>query len=106
MAVKSSLDGNKKENELAKSSLDFLQLNVRKTILSMQYVNQKCERKDSFCVFLQEPYCHKGRITGLNKQHQIFQSTDPYPRAGMYCSSLMPIFPMMEISDRDTFVAQ
>ena len=45
------------------------------------YLNERTSKKDTFIHLGQEPYCYKGKIKGLDNQHQTFQGEDYHRQA-------------------------
>lgn len=77
------------------------ELNQRKCKGSMDFVNVQMSRKDTFIFLGQEPYTVKGKVNGLDKQHQLFQTKEAC-RAYIYAHRFLPILFDAERSDRDT----
>ena len=88
--------------EFLKSNIHFLQINNQKRIMSTESTSRIASNLNSFCVLGSEPSTVGFNITGLNKTHKIIQAAIDKPRAYIYCHKNLEIWPVEELTTRDT----
>ena len=88
----------------ALSSISFSQVNLGKRVAAMPTLAQR-HSKDLFISLIQEPHVlggkAKGKISGLDSQHQIHRAPLDECRAAIYAHKDIPIWANQDLSDKD-----
>ena len=78
----------------------FYSLNSQHCQAAMANLRKLLSNRDSFCLFLQEPYLRKGRVAEFQGLSPVF-AEGTNPRAAMVCARDMDIWFCPEYSGRD-----
>lgn len=84
--------------------LSITQLNQRKCKGCSDYINEITCKKEYFIHLGQEPYGYKGKVKGLDTNHQVLQHANGC-RAYIYGHKFLPLMFDSERSDNDTCTA-
>jgi hypothetical protein len=83
------------------AGIKFMQINNNKRYESMTKLNNITESCDMFIVLGQEPSAPNGKLNGLNSAHTQLVSNEPWPRAYIYGSRGLDLWPVTELSGRN-----
>ena len=87
------------------NSVKFKQLNNNRRETSMDEINRFCTSEPFFVCFGHEPNNKLGAPTGLNKHHTKIFSLTGRPRAYIFASSKLHIWPMPSLTNEDVVTA-
>ena len=87
------------------NNVKFKQLNNNRREQSMDEINRFCTSASQFVCFGHEPNNKLGAPTGLNRRHTRIYSLTGRPRAYIFASSNLHIWPMPSLTDGDVATA-
>ena len=87
------------------NKVKFKQLNNNKRELSMDEINKVCSSQSQFICMGHEPNIRLGAPVGLNKKHTRIYSLEGKPRAYIFASSNLHIWPMPTFTNEDVATA-
>lgn len=89
-------------------TLKFLQINLQHNKAATAVLCQRILKDKLDIVLIQEPWCHGGRVSGLNSVggEIIYDSKHPKPRACIFVSRKVTVLPLLRFCSRDLSVAK
>ena len=87
------------------NKVKFRQLNSNKREVSMDEINRLCETNKQFICLGHEPNVRLGAPVGLNRRHISVHSIQTKPRAYIFASANLHIWPMPSLTNGDVATA-
>ena len=87
------------------NKVKFKQLNNNKREVSMDELNRLCSSQKQFICLGQEPNTRLGALVGINKRHIKIHSLQSKPRAYIFTSANLHIWPMPSLTNEDVATA-